>query len=73
AEKSEVVADAELPEAGPDAPAPEADTPEAVPELAARERPEEESTPIPVNEPPAMPSEESVENKRTGWWNRVVG
>ena len=73
APKPEVVADAEQPEVGPDAPAPEADTPEAAPELAARERPEEENTPIPANEPPAMPSEESVENKRTGWWNRVVG
>ncbi len=69
AAKSKAATDSEQPEAAPVAPKSGTDTPEAVPELAARERPKEEKTPVPVSEPPSMPSEE---NKRTGWWNRVL-
>jgi ribonuclease E len=71
AAKPEGAADSEQPDIRPDTSG--SDTPQ--PDLAAREKSdqEKERAPIPARESPAMPTERSEENKRTGWWNRVLG
>jgi len=72
AAKSDATADTEQPDTGTDALPPETVKPEAVPEYVASERSKEEKPPVPVRETPTTPSKESEENKRTGWWSRVL-